>query len=99
MTRLSYFSYRVFYDNDPPRVGHTPLTDAQVDAALHKFCEDLPGHLAGDPSVTVKTEPMLPDRNARLVVVGTTLDVVNTDAAVQTCAKSHDLNATRLPHI
>jgi len=97
---MNRFFYRVFYDNDPPRVGHTPLTDAEMAAALDKFREDLPGYLAGDPSVAIKTEPMSPDPNASLVVVvDTILGEAAAEAAVRTCAKSHDLNATRLSRI
>jgi hypothetical protein len=93
---MSRFKYRVQYDKNPPRADRVPLTDAQVTAVLSNFRNDLSGCLVEDLSATVSSEPYRKDRNAILVVIVTTLNVAKTDAAVQMCAKSHDLNTIRL---
>jgi len=90
---MNRYAYRVFYGGGPPRAGHPRLTGAEVVAALTRFQNDLPAYLAEDPSATVSLG-LSKDQNAIHIVIVTTLKMAKVDDAVDSCAKSHALNAT-----
>lgn len=91
-----HYSYCVYYDKDPNRTGHKPLTIEQVDVAFSKIPDAIMGYLVDDPLAAISSGPMLNDPNSRRVVVLTTLSEKVTEAAVKSCAHALNLCATRL---
>jgi hypothetical protein len=85
------YAYRVFYGGGRPSTRHPRLTEAEVVAALTRFQMDLPAYLAEDSRAIVSVG--LSTRNAIHIVIITTLNTAKVDDAVDSCAKSHALNA------